>query len=437
MTLLFYPAKNNDTLNGLPFEPERASGGLVMVNPVYPVAVGDGVLAVCDSTAFQTMLKRRTPSQALDRQLAFEQSTTRDGRRRFPRGFEALITYDMLVGVDEAIEERRGKLVKVKRRGTEETAAEAVTQTLASAEHYHRERARVAGAVAYAAQGATLRQYLACVRALLDLATPRDWLALGGFCIIGMQRSLIPLFVAVCREVAPLLRRAGIRRVHILGVCVTDALAPAKAIFAAEGIVVSTDSSSIERNSINGGVWSTDHMPESPHGSPWRQVYAVEEKGVAYQTAALTLENISRFADWCATPAVSQAMRVTAVCRDGHDSFDWVTFDLPRPAPLDAVLAAAEEAGIDREDVLRLYTPDGCYDFADAFEAGEASFASWSILDRERPALWRHAPGRARPSAPARERLAAAPARLPRARAGHGQMDSPTPEVLAAAKETS
>lgn len=393
MTVLFYPAKVNDTLNGLPFEPERAAGMRAMVNPLYPATVAPGTRVVCDSTAFQTMLERLTPRQALDRQLAYERSTTRDGRRRFPDGFEALVSYDMLVGVDEAIEERDGELAPVKRRGTEETAAEAVRQTIASAEVYHRERHRIAGAVAYAAQGATLRQYMGCVRALLDLLGPRDWLALGGFCIIGMQASLKPFFLAVCREVAPLAHRAGIRRVHVLGVCVVDVLLAARAIFAAEGIEFSTDSSSLELNSIMGRVWSEEHLLHQR--SPWKQVYTAEQKGAGYKPAELAEANVRRFAAWCERPVSAGSMPITCVCSDGHDGLDWITIEVSAAASLETMLAAAEVAGMDAVDVLRIYTQDGCYQIEDG------RFDSWRVLERECK-IWKYAIGRERPPAPKR-----------------------------------
>lgn len=379
--IAFYPSKTNNLLNGLPFEPELIDAR-VMVNPHYPVAVASGPRVVCDSGAFQErdMLRRLTPAQALDRQLAFERSVARNGQRRFPGGFEAVVSYDQLVGVDEALE--GGK--RVKRRGNEETAAEAVAQTIASAELYHRERYRVAGAVAYAAQGATLRQYLACVRTLLELAGPRDWLALGGFCIIGMQPSLKPLFAAVCREVAPLMRRKGLRRAHILGVCVTDALTDARAAFEAEGVEVSTDSSSIEMNSTMGRSWSEDHMRGGT--SPWRQVYGPADKGVLYQVAELSIANIRRFASWCAASAATGTMRARCICSDGDDGIDWVNVAVPAGASIDRILDAAEDAGVPRLDVEQVQVRDGCYTLV----AGEpVAFDSWSILDRGCRSFWR------------------------------------------------
>jgi hypothetical protein len=308
---LFYPSKNHGRLNRRPFVPEAVTG-TAMCNPHYANLLDKdrpdappllhGTRVIDDSGAFQEddMLTRLSPDAALDRQLRHEQRLRDDGcGPNFH--FEAVVTYDMLVGVDEALVD--GK--RIKRRGNEDTAAEAVRQTIASAEAYRRRRDDVAGVIAYAAQGATLRQYVGCVQALLDLMRPgQDWLALGGFCIIGLQPSLKPLFAEVCRHVAPMLRRKGIRRTHILGVCVCDALVVAVQEFARYGIEVSTDSSSIEVNSTMGKVWAEEHMSRKAGGaSPWRKVYGKHHKYAdgGYHPADLAHMNIRAFSSWLAS----------------------------------------------------------------------------------------------------------------------------------------
>jgi hypothetical protein len=160
----FYPSKNHGRLNARAFVPE-AVDLRAMVNPHYKnlrdfedpgrPALLPGTLAVCDSGAFQErdMLGRLSPDKALDRQLALERQLQLDGCGAHFR-FEAVVTYDMLVGVDEAIV--NGK--RVKRRGTEATAEVAVCETLLSACQYWERRHEVAGAIAYSAQGATLSQ---------------------------------------------------------------------------------------------------------------------------------------------------------------------------------------------------------------------------------------------------------------------------------------
>lgn len=287
----FYPSKNNDRLNSREFAPEALTGR-AMVNPHYSVELRAGTRYIIDSGAFQErdMLARLQPWTALDRQLRLEAQIEYGGHGG---AAEALITYDMLVGVDEAIVGGR----RVKRRGSEETAAAAVHETLRSAHYYATQAHRIRGAIAYAAQGATPRQYLGCVEELLSVARPgRDWLAFGGFCIVGMQPSLKPVFLETVGAVLPRLRRAGIKRAHILGVCVADMIQAAADLGRREGVQMSTDSSSIEINSIMGKVWGEGR---------WRKVYGKEAKYKEYHPCDLALENIRTYSTWASSLSTS------------------------------------------------------------------------------------------------------------------------------------
>ena len=305
--MIFFPSKNRNALNGLPFDPEEITG-TAMVNPHYPsVSVAHGTEVLIDSGAFQARdLRRRLhPMEALDRQTAFASRLAAGARGLKLR----VVTYDMLLGVDEAL---TADGERVKRRGDARTAAGAVTQTMWSASLYaeRREALRRAGVgLCFAAQGATVEQYLRCTRALLDVMEEGDWFAFGGFCIVGMQPSLKPQFVATVAAVLPLLAARGIRRAHILGVCVHDALLAAAALGRAHGVVLSTDSSSIEVNSVHGKVWDAAHMENSPRGGPWRKVWGKEAKRApgGYHPCTLALANIERFAAWARGLADSDA----------------------------------------------------------------------------------------------------------------------------------
>lgn len=131
----FYPGKNHGRLNKRPFAPEIVDRR-VMVNPHYPnllnngegLPLAPGTLAVCDSGAFQErdMLRRLSADAAMDRQIGFERRLREETGDDF--FFEAIVSYDMLTGVDEAIVNGR----RVKRRGDEASAAEAVEATIAS-----------------------------------------------------------------------------------------------------------------------------------------------------------------------------------------------------------------------------------------------------------------------------------------------------------------
>ena len=283
--MIFYPSKNHAKLNGREFAPEAATGR-AMLNPHYPVRVPGRAGLVSDSGAIQIsdLLNRVSPDAAIDRQLR---------QRDFVgQPFEAIVTYDAPIGVDEVVVDGRRK----KRRGTEATAGFAVEETVRSAEVYASRRADIAGPIAWAVQGVSTEQYLECARRVLAFADPQDWIALGGFCIVGVQTSLKPLLYAAARGVVSLCLAVGIRRVHVLGVTAWDCLLVLREIERESGILFSTDSSSIEVNSIMGKVWDTSHMVAGR--SPWRKVWGKEDKGRGYHPRDLAIANIERFNTW-------------------------------------------------------------------------------------------------------------------------------------------
>lgn len=150
------------------------------------------------------------------------------------------------------------------------------------------------GAIAYAAQGATPDQYLACVAALLPLMRHgRDWLAFGGFCIIGRVPSLKPLFYAVLDRTLPLLAAHGVTRAHLLGVTVADAIERAADAERRYGVAISTDSTGPEQCAVFGRGYTADG----------RQVkrYTKAEKRHAYHPATLAHENIRDYHKWICT----------------------------------------------------------------------------------------------------------------------------------------
>lgn len=259
--------------------------GKVMVNPHYPVDVRRGTRYKIDSGAFQErdMLARLQPWTALDRQLRMEAQIEYGGHDGWA---EDVVTYDMLAGVDEAIVDGQ----RVKRRGTEETAQQAVYETIRSARYYKTQEARIRGGIAYAAQGVTPTQYLECVKAILPLIRPeRDALAFGGFCIIGMVPSLKPVFYATLDLVLPLLRDNGITRAHLLGVTVADAIEKAVQAERRYGVRLSTDSTGPERCAIFGRGYSNG-----------RQVarYTKAQKYIDYHPATFAIENIRDYHTW-------------------------------------------------------------------------------------------------------------------------------------------
>lgn len=307
--MILFPSQLGETLNGRPHRMDRRFGR-AMLNPHYRnVTVDPFSEILVDSGAFQKkdMINRLTPEQAFKRQRRFEfDRRPIDGR---PWRF---VTYDCLRGVDEALIETESGISRIKVRGSEETAREAVHLTVEAAEYYASRAEDVEGGIAYSAQGATIRQYMACVRQLLALARPgKDWLALGGFCILGVNRKLLPQFLETCELVAPLAHQRGLEQVHVLGVAFPDALLPASAIFRKWGLRFSTDTSGFELQAVNGKEWNAANIGDCSgrrRGGPYLHRYSKAQKysGPAptplgmYNPCELLALNLSRFIEWAA-----------------------------------------------------------------------------------------------------------------------------------------
>lgn len=302
--MLFYPSKNNNRLNGREFNPDAATGR-AMLNPHYPVRVAPKTRYVIDSGAFQErdMRNRLPPDKALARQMRM---VWRIRDERGPEHPEAVVTYDMLLGVDEGFRDERTReitfaptpeqakhCVRVKTRGTEASAEPAVRETIAAAKVYAEALKTAPFAVAYAAQGATPGQYLECVKAVLEAARPMDWLALGGFCIIGRVPSLKPLFAETIRTVLPYAKARGVARAHLLGVTVSDAIVDFAAQCRENGIEGSTDSSGPEQNAaVFGKRFETTGRPR------WVPHHRREGKNVTYFPADWAIEQIKEYTKW-------------------------------------------------------------------------------------------------------------------------------------------
>lgn len=282
MPVLFYPSKTHDRLNGFAFTPELYTGR-VMLNPKYKVTeVLPQTEIICDSGAFQDIDThiRLTPQMALERQLRF--------RDRFKHVFEATCIYDQMQGVDEQIVD--GK--KIKQRGTEESGRKAVLETLRAAEYYASKRSEI-GRIVFIAQGINPSQYVQeCVLPMLPMMTPDDYFGFGGFCIIGRQSSLKPLFYATLQQTLPYLKERGIRRVHLLGVQVADAVNFAACEVQKYGMELSLDGSSMEINAVFGKVYDGNT-------AMFRKRWEKEDKMVKYHPNPLAHQNTAQYQKWC------------------------------------------------------------------------------------------------------------------------------------------
>lgn len=292
----FYPSKNNNRLNRRPFAPELVAGR-AMVNPHYRVDLAPGTRYIIDSGAFQErdMRKRLQPWSALDRQLRLE-AKVEYGSCGLPA--EAIITYDMLDGIDEAMSGG----ARVKERGTDATASRAVRETIRSARHYKTQDHRVRGAIAYACQGVSTAQYVACARELIPLIRPgRDWFAFGGLCITGIIRGqMLPVYTETLSAVVPMLQAAGITRAHILGVCLPEAVQVARALEKAHGVALSTDSRAPETGGCIYGAVYRDMETGALDGRQ-RKHYTKEQKWVDYHPNTLAHDNVRDYSEWMAS----------------------------------------------------------------------------------------------------------------------------------------
>lgn len=282
----FYPSKVNAGSIQYPYMPEKITNR-VMLNPKYQIKQFSHLpYAICDSGAFQDIDKhqRLTPDKALQRQLAYEfkiqtQFNNYDWR------FESFCIYDQMIGVDECIID--GK--KIKQRGTEETGKQAIEDTLRSAVYYNSQRNKVS-TITYIAQGVTTEQYMYCTKELLMLANEKDYYGFGGFCITGKQRKvMLPLFFGAVDAVLPLLRKKNIKRAHILGVCLPEAITYIVQKAKVVSIEISTDSSAPELNAVAfGKVYNEQGRLHKHAGKKW----------IDYNPIDLAHENVRKYDVW-------------------------------------------------------------------------------------------------------------------------------------------
>lgn len=251
----FYISKNNTRLNGRPFEPEKISPYLCL-NPYYKAEFARPANILLDSGAFQDVDKnlRLSFKDALERQLAYEEKI----------GFqsEKIVSYDMLV--DEQMID--GK--KVKQRWEYENSFYAVGQTVGAAAYLSSQRHKLGNRkLVLSCQGVTINQYVECAKSVLHYATNDDVFGFGGFCIIGKKQNSITLdditypeqFAEIVRQTMPFIHAKGVKSVHVFGVMHIPSLRILEQVANQYGIMASTDSSSIERNSvIEGKIWTDE-----------------------------------------------------------------------------------------------------------------------------------------------------------------------------------
>lgn len=284
---LFYPSKVYKGRKDKLYLPESITDR-IMLNPVYKMKNIMGTpLCICDSGAFQDIDKetRLTPMNALLRQVRYRDMIAKE---KDGFNFEAFCIYDQMIGVDECIID--GK--KVKLRGTEDTAKQAIQDTLGSAQVYYKYRDEYnVDKVVWISQGVTPKQYLQeCTIPLLDYFRDDDYYGFGGFCIIGrMRKIMLPLFYETVSLVLPALKSRNIKRVHVLGVCIPEAIKHIVHESRKYSITVSTDSSAPEINALAFGKSYNNEMRATIYNGI---------KNIDYDPIDLAHNNVRSYATW-------------------------------------------------------------------------------------------------------------------------------------------
>lgn len=179
--------------------------------------------------------KRLTTDRALDRQLAWEIHAS--STWSMPFRASGLVSYDRLI--DEKWTNGR----REKRRWSVSDGESAVTETIAAAQYLASQRTDLAPRrLILSCQGVDAYQYAECVTEVLKVATPDDWIGLGGWCIIGMRQTWMPTFHQTMRLILPQIKAAGIGHVHIFGVLFLPALGGLSWLADQHELTISTDS---------------------------------------------------------------------------------------------------------------------------------------------------------------------------------------------------
>lgn len=194
------------------------------------------VTALLDSGAFtDPPHKRLTPALALQRQLAWECKAS-DRWGTLWQAY-AIASYDLLIDETWTGEQR------TKRRWSVQDAEWAVRETVDAAAYIAGQRNALCPRIlVLGVQGVDAVQYAECVEGVLEVATPADWIGLGGWCILGRFTSWLPTFWAAMHEVLPRIARGGVRHVHLYGVLFQPAVGGLVWLADQLGLTVSNDS---------------------------------------------------------------------------------------------------------------------------------------------------------------------------------------------------
>jgi len=140
-----------------------------------------------------------------------------------------------------------------KEQCTEETWL-VVKQTVAAAEYLATQRQFLKDRICVlGCQGVDAKQYAICVRDVLQAASEKDWIGLGGWCILGKQQKWMPTFRQTLIEVIPLIANSPVKHIHLYGVTFEPALGNLLWMCDRYGLTCSTDS----KKALSDCRWTT------------------------------------------------------------------------------------------------------------------------------------------------------------------------------------
>lgn len=278
--MTYFASKTHDRLNGESFRPEMIAP--VCVNPYYPVTIENDTPFLIDSGAFQDVTDERlTFEQALERQLEFEKTVTKDGRPAY-----AIVSYDRLV--DEQFDGNN----QFKQRVSYDDGEQYVRETIEASRYLASQRERLKPRkLVLSCQGTTTEQYIRCLNGVLEFATDEDIIGLGGFCIISRSKKYEQQFYEVINQAFPIIAQHGIKRVHIFGVGIIKILVQAEFLARQYGIECSYDTSSYEVNAVFGRIF--DPIKNQTTGC-----FSKQQKKNGYNPPSLAMFNIRSVTDF-------------------------------------------------------------------------------------------------------------------------------------------
>lgn len=279
------------------------------------VTVPEGVDVIQDSGAFSDSWESRISLEA-----AWERQIAHSEKHGYSRQITHRASYDLLI--DETW--LNGK--RTKKRWSYADAQEAVKVTI-EASHFAAARRDKEGLI-QSAQGVEAGQYLSCVKQVIPYIDPkRDKLGLGGWCILGIRRELMPVFEETVKLVIPYAARQGIRNVHIWGVVYPPALGLLLWWADQHEISVSTDSTSPSLQVVWGhwgyAEWRKKITPISPKQiGRARAIHVCQTKHylkdlriTPHYTSHFAAARRDRLCVMCGQPVSDKALTCGARCR--------------------------------------------------------------------------------------------------------------------------